>query len=244
MSRPLASLEHLLERLIERPIGQLFGVRLEAVRLQRRLERVMGEQRRGRGRQTFVPDRYRVLLNPGDLTALLVAHPHLESEVAEALAVHARARSWTLAARPRVTVRPNAAVAVGDAVVETHGPDLDQAQADAFDAPAFEATAVLPVAAGPRALLIARSPGAPERRLVVEQEPVRLGRADDNDLVLADGRVSRHHGILSPGHGTLIYRDLDSANGTFLGSTRVGEVALGVGDVLRLGDSTVRIERA
>ena len=244
MSRPLASLEHLLERLIERPISQLFGVRLESVRLQRRLERAMGEGRRSRGRRTFVPDRYRVLLNPSDLTALLAAHPHLESEVAEALAGHARARGWTLAGRPRVTVRPNPAVAIGDVVVETQGADLDGPTADAFDAPPLEATAVLTVPAGPRAVLIARSPGALEQRCLVDSTPVRVGRADDNDLVLTDGRVSRHHGILSPGQGTLVYRDLDSANGTFLGPTRVGEVALGVGDVLRLGDSTVRVERA
>jgi hypothetical protein len=204
----------------------------------------MGEQRRTRGRQTFVPDRFRVLLHPSDLTALLGAHPYLESEIAEALAEHARARGWTLAGRPRVTLRPNPAVAASDVIVEAQAPGLDGPTTDAFEAAALEATVVLPIAAGPRAVLVARSPGSVERRAVVELAPIRVGRADDNDLVLADGRVSRHHGILSPGQGTLVYRDLDSANGSFLGSARVDEVALGVGDVLRLGDSTVRVERA
>ena len=107
MSRPLAALEHLLERLIERPIGRLFQAPLEAVRLQRRLERAMGEHRRRQGQRSVVPDRYRVLINPADLAALLAAHPRLEGEIAEGLALHARGRSWILAARPRVTIRPN-----------------------------------------------------------------------------------------------------------------------------------------
>jgi hypothetical protein len=244
MSRPLAALEHMLERLIERPIGRLFHAPLEAVRLQRQLERTMGEHRLRRGRGTVVPDRYRVLINPVDLAGLLAAHPRLEGEIAEALARHARGRSWTLAARPRVTIRPNPAVARGDVSITTAAADLDAEELGGFDAPALEATAVLSHLAGPRAVLVARAPGALEQRVVVDGAPVRVGRADDNDIVLHDGRVSRHHGVLSPGQGTLVYRDLDSANGSFLGATRVGEVALGVGDVLRLGDSTLRVERA
>jgi hypothetical protein len=244
MSRPLAALEHLLERLIERPIGRLFQAPLEAVRLQRRLERTMGEARLRRGKGTVVPDRYRVLINPDDLAGLLDAHPRLEGEIAEALARHARGRGWTLATRPRVTIRPNPAVARGDVSITTTAADLDAEELGGFDAPSLEATAVLFHLAGPRAVVVVQAPGAPEQRVVVDGTPVRIGRADDNDLVLHDGRVSRHHGLLSPGQGTLVYRDLDSANGSFLGATRVGEVALGVGDVLRLGDSTLRVERA
>jgi hypothetical protein len=244
MSRPLATLEQLLERLIERPIGRLFGVSLEAVRLQRRLERTMGEHRLRRDGRTVVPDRYRVMLHPPDLAALLATHPLLESEIAEALAAHARQRGWTLADRPRVTLRPSPAIGRGDVAVTATAADPEGWVTDGIDAPAFEATAVLGAVAGPRAILVAQAPGEPECRAVIELAPVRVGRAADNDLVLSDRRVSRHHGVLSPGQGTIVYRDLGSANGSFLGASRVGEVALGVGDVLRIGDSTVRVERA
>jgi len=244
MSRPLARLEQSLERLIERPIGRLFGVSLESVRLQRRLERAMGEGRRRIERRTVVPDGYRVLLHPPDLAALLAAHPLLESEIAEALAAHARSRGWTLAGRPRVTLRPSPAVERGDLYVTATAADPDLHAPDDLDASAFEATAILATPAGPSAVLVAGTPGHAEQRVLVGAGPVRVGRAPDNELVLADGRVSRHHGVISPGGGTIVYRDLGSANGSFLGSARVGEVALGAGDVLRLGDSTLRIERA
>src|SRR4029079_7674300 len=39
-----------------------------------------------------------------------------------------------------------------------------------------------------------------------------IGRAADNDLVLADGRVSRHHARIAGRRGTLVLADLRSTN--------------------------------
>lgn len=58
-------------------------------------------------------------------------------------------------------------------------------------------------------------------------QPVAIGREPNNDIELADQRVSRHHAVLWAEHGNWHVRDLDSANGTFLGHTRVaGSAAL------------------
>lgn len=70
---------------------------------------------------------------------------------------------------------------------------------------------------------------------------LRVGRARDNELVLADERVSRHHGQLTARRGVLVYADLDSTNGSFVNGTRVHEIVLGSGDVVRLGNSTLTI---
>jgi pSer/pThr/pTyr-binding forkhead associated (FHA) protein len=40
----------------------------------------------------------------------------------------------------------------------------------------------------------------------------------------------------------LVYTDLGSTNGSFLNSSAVTEIALGPGDVLQVGNSTVTIE--
>ena len=40
----------------------------------------------------------------------------------------------------------------------------------------------------------------------------------------------------------LVYTDLGSTNGSFLNSGAVTEIALGPGDVLQLGSSTITIE--
>jgi pSer/pThr/pTyr-binding forkhead associated (FHA) protein len=68
--------------------------------------------------------------------------------------------------------------------------------------------------------------------------PTTLGRAVDNDIVIADASVSRHHASIAPRDGGFVLRDLGSQNGTYVGGQRVaGERALADGDDLRLGDA-------
>jgi hypothetical protein len=52
-------------------------------------------------------------------------------------------------------------------------------------------------------------------------QPVAIGREPNNDIELADQRVSRHHAVLWAENGDWHVRDLDSANGTFIGHARV-----------------------
>ena len=65
----------------------------------------------------------------------------------------------------------------------------------------------------------------------------RIGRALDNDIVVSDASVSRHHASIEYRHGGFVVRDLGSQNGTWLAGQRVSEVSLGSGDALRLGDA-------
>lgn len=245
MARPLAALERLLERLVERPIGRFFGAPLELVQVERRLGLAMDEGRRAAGGRPTAPDLYRVQLHAHDLAALLRAEATIEARLADMLLVRARSNGYSLVDRPRVTLHANRAVARGDVVVSASmGDGSGRGELATGRAAPVEATAILPtpMTVAPRVTLVSRAPGRPERRLPLEGAPIRIGRARDNDLVLPEARVSRHHGLLVARQGALVYRDLASANGTFLGSTRVGEVALGPGDVLTIGDTTLRLE--
>ncbi|HUG47751.1 MAG TPA: FhaA domain-containing protein [Candidatus Limnocylindria bacterium] len=95
----------------------------------------------------------------------------------------------------------------------------------------------------PNAVLAVRVPGQQVERLPVSSGTLRVGRALDNDIVLADDRVSRHHGQFGVRFGTLVYSDLGSTNGSYLNGSAVTEIALGPGDVLQLGSSTLAIEQ-
>jgi pSer/pThr/pTyr-binding forkhead associated (FHA) protein len=66
----------------------------------------------------------------------------------------------------------------------------------------------------------------------------RIGRATDNDIVVSDASVSRHHASIEYRNGSFVLRDLGSQNGTWLGGQRVTEAPLGGGDALRLGDAS------
>ncbi len=62
------------------------------------------------------------------------------------------------------------------------------------------------------------------------QSTVRIGTASDNDIVLSDKAVSRHHAQVEFTPEGLLLRDLDSTNGTFVGQLRISECYL-LGDM-------------
>jgi FHA domain len=51
----------------------------------------------------------------------------------------------------------------------------------------------------------------------LQQAQLRIGRADDNDVVLADPNVSRYHAIVRSQDGVVAVQDLGSANGIRIG---------------------------
>jgi len=70
-------------------------------------------------------------------------------------------------------------------------------------------------------------------------EPLHLGRAPTNDLVLPRVDVSGHHAMLYRDDGRVWLKDLGSSNGTFVNDRRVRQPAtVTVGDRIRLGAAT------
>ncbi len=84
-------------------------------------------------------------------------------------------------------------------------------------------------------------PDGQSRQVHVADRTLRVGRGDDNDIVINDDRVSRHHGRFTSRQGVLVYTDLESTNGSFVNGVRVREIGLGVDDVVRLGRATLTI---
>src|ERR1051325_3919713 len=74
--------------------------------------------------------------------------------------------------------------------------------------------------------------------LVVEKR-VRVGKAPDNDLVLPDDTVSRHHCELERRGDCVFVKDLGSPNGTRIGGSKITEALAPPGSVLRFGEVEV-----
>jgi hypothetical protein len=258
MAGPLAAVERFFERLFERPAARLFQTRVETVQIERALERVMESERRVQARRTYVPTAYRVLLNDADAAAIDGDMRSLATELAELLRVYARAHGYVLLAQPRIDIGSSKAVQASDVRAFAEPVVLPSAGAPGPARPANsvpprpvpppdligEATAVFaaPQANVPRAQLAIRAPGGPVFRIPVRAGTLRLGRSLDNDIVLGDDKVSRHHGQIGVRLGMLVYTDLGSTNGSFLNASAVTEIALGPGDVLQVGNSTITIE--
>jgi hypothetical protein len=62
-----------------------------------------------------------------------------------------------------------------------------------------------------------------------------IGRGLDNDLVIDDPRVSRHHAQITFRHGHYLLRDLRSTNGSFVNNQPIEAVVLAPGDVVSIG---------
>lgn len=74
------------------------------------------------------------------------------------------------------------------------------------------------------------------RELQLVKRTIRIGIAADNDLVIPDATVSRHHAALKRRFRRYRVIDLESTNGTFLNSRRVrGPMRIARGDELRFG---------
>jgi hypothetical protein len=68
---------------------------------------------------------------------------------------------------------------------------------------------------------------------------VNIGRRLDNDLVVDDPRVSRHHAQLRAIKGRYVLFDLNSSGGTFINGQRTSQTVLYPGDVISLAGVTL-----
>ncbi len=70
---------------------------------------------------------------------------------------------------------------------------------------------------------------------------ITVGRLPDNDVVLDDLLVSRHHAVLECVGGTWRVRDAGSANGTYLNGQRVAAAELVEGDLIGIGHASLHL---
>ncbi len=88
----------------------------------------------------------------------------------------------------------------------------------------------------PEELVLVVVSGQARGRRVKVQDRMRIGKAPDNDLVLPDDTVSRHHCELQRGKAGIVVRDLGSTNHTRVGRTTVREATVEPGSTLTVGD--------
>jgi FHA domain/Protein of unknown function (DUF3662) len=234
----------------------------------------MESERLATADRTLVPNRFVVHLNPDDLEAFGDMTASLASELADGALVFARSRHYMLVDRPRVTLFADAGVERTDIRVTARfadpiagsgrpvGAEVDGAQGwSATGAGAGSEThrgggeGSIGVRSDTMVFTVPR-PSAPAARLRIvlreggehvhefDGSGLTIGRAADNDLVIADSRVSRHHARVVGRRGTLVYADLGSTNGSRVNGVVVGELVLGAGDRIELGDTVIVVEVA
>jgi ABC-type multidrug transport system ATPase subunit/pSer/pThr/pTyr-binding forkhead associated (FHA) protein len=141
----------------------------------------------------------------------------------------------------RLTITSTSVIRLGNA---EDGPLL---RLDPQGIPAHEAAApagpLAPVTpGGPMSTFLPGVDREPTQRLPLPAKIMRIGRTDDNDLVVDDLGVSRRHAELRKSQsGRYEIVDLGSHNGTFVNGNRVSCVELSESDIVAVGHSTFRL---
>ncbi len=223
--RPIARFEEHLARWLEAPATRLLRGRLHPVQLAQHLSRAMEHEATVGVTQTYAPDDYVVLLHPEDKVRYTGLEATLEQELAYYLVETAHERGLALQRRPRVRLEADPTLGRGEPRV------LAQ-----FSGPTETASQALQQA--PLRVLLRMPDGL---AVDVAQLPWKIGRSLDNDTILEDRRVSRHHAVLRVVRGRLCVEDAGSTHGTSLNGERVTMAFLEPGDRVSLGGVEVVI---
>src|SRR5688500_6795068 len=78
-----------------------------------------------------------------------------------------------------------------------------------------------------------------------DRDIIKIGRLASAHLCLDDEKVSRIHSVIevSP-EGQMSITDMGSVEGTYVNGKRVNKGALAIGDAIRVGNTTIRVETA
>ncbi len=227
----LARFESFMENMVEGSVARLFRSPVQPAEIAKRLERAMETQQTISVRRVIVPNVYRAFLNPQDLAAFGPIRAEMEREMATYLADLAQERNFTMLEHPRVelTSDPGVPRHTVQVVAETvsAGPPADAGHTQVFQPPA------MPAAQARTRLLLTTAAGT--HAIPLESTQLTIGRGLNNDIILEDTRVSRHHAQLRYRARRFWLTDLGSTNGTYINGEQVAEQPLRDGDVISLG---------
>jgi pSer/pThr/pTyr-binding forkhead associated (FHA) protein len=85
--------------------------------------------------------------------------------------------------------------------------------------------------------------GFPQKPFDLQEGVTSVGRDDDNAIHIADASLSGNHGEFIVTGGAVVFRDLNSTNGSFLDDEQqiIGEKSIAEGAIFRLGSVFLQI---
>ena len=235
----LAKFESKAEQWIEGTFGRIFGGRIQPLEVASALARVMEDEHfTANNGERFAPNVYWVYLNPADYDALRETRPNLPDDLARSLIDLASRAGLRMTEQPAVEIHaderiPRRQVSVAGQYVAQNTAPISQTAEIAVSQ--INALRQASDASRIHSFLILDG----RRHVPLVKPVVTLGRALDNDVVLDDPRVSRHHAQLRVRQGRYVLYDTGSSGGTFVNQLPISEVVLSAGDVISLAGAQI-----
>ncbi len=230
MSR-LARFESLIEQLVEGTFGRLFSGALQPIEVANALARALDDyQVTDAQGHRIAPNMFWVYLHPADYDDLRATQPTLPEDLARSVDELAQLADLLTPERSIVEIVasdeiPRSRISVAAKYIPQQTSPIGGTEEisrekiqQAMDARRVQSFLILDG----------------KRHVPLDKPVIALGRALDNDLVIDDARVSRHHAQIRMRNGRYIIYDTGSSGGTTVNEQPVTEHALQVGDVISL----------
>ncbi|HEC33986.1 MAG TPA: DUF2662 domain-containing protein [Chloroflexi bacterium] len=231
--KQIARFEALAERLVEGTFARLFAGYLHPLEVATHLARAVEDhQARAPDGTALAPTHYWIYLHPQDFGPLVTSRPTLAQELADHVTDLARGAGLALTAAPVVSVEPLLEVPPHSVRVKARWQPSEGGKTDATREMTEKEQEAVQAAAEeePRGQPFLIVDG--ERHIDLTAPVVSIGRTLDNDIILEDPRVSRHHAQLRRRYGRYILYDVGSSGGTTINGHPVQECVLRPGDVI------------
>jgi pSer/pThr/pTyr-binding forkhead associated (FHA) protein len=76
------------------------------------------------------------------------------------------------------------------------------------------------------------------KEYVINKAVLTIGRLKENDIIINNSFVSRHHARILLHDGIVTIKDLDSGNGTFVNEKKIDQTILKSGDKIKIGEES------
>jgi pSer/pThr/pTyr-binding forkhead associated (FHA) protein len=226
----LQQLEARLRELLEvRLVRALPGRRPEVLLVRYITQAIENGARLAPDGRRISPNVFTLQISPG--SAGKWREPGLTPVLVQAIQTAASDADLSFDSPPTLSITEDASIAMDEfRVIALHSVDAvgqtQDMQADTDSPPEAEQQAAIPESAF---LIVDGVKEYPLTRAVIN-----IGRRLDNDLVVDDPRVSRHHAQLRAIKNRYVLFDLNSSGGTFINGQRTSQTVLYPGDVISL----------
>ena len=228
-----------MESLVERPFARLLRTRMQPVEVAKRLTRELEAQRTVAINRVLVPNHFEVALSAADFDHFAPIQALLQREMISYITGYASEHRYTLPGEVQVVLQRDEGLRPSSLRIVTRMDELE----DGAGTTPLQPTQVMPAAAPPSP---PPSPAVPVQQLrarieldgascYLDRDVATMGRGLDNDVVVEDRRVSRHHARLQRGPRGWEIMDLASTNGTFVNGRAVKQRPIAAGETISLG---------
>ncbi|MCA9912942.1 MAG: DUF3662 domain-containing protein [Anaerolineae bacterium] len=228
----LARLEAHLEQLVEGAFAHIFGKTIRAQDIVLELARsLQANIRPSKSNRPEAPDSYTIFLHPDAHQTLLQQQPALPEVLSEYVVELAEQAGCKLVNTPVVVIQPDATITNPQFIIQAEHSGRQRSTTALMERVALGNDHLRPN--NPQLVING------ERSIQLESNLINIGRSRDNEIILDDSTVSRHHLQLRLRQGRYILFDTQSHSGTFVNNVAVKQHTLQNSDVIRVGGTQI-----